>query len=122
MISKPAFPARLSGAMEGEPRRSRSSGALCIRPVAPQHSWRNWVRKSWARTSPNLPSRAGKLDDTRRALVADAVEDLAALMQPGLRALSALAEQGRDTTAAALQLWREYYNARSAIVALAFTH
>ena len=69
-----------------------------------------------------LPSRADKLDDTRRALVADAVEDLAALMQPGLRALSALAEQGRDTTAAALQLWREYYNARSAIVALAFTH
>ena len=68
-----------------------------------------------------LPDRAGELDVTRQALVADAVEDVAALMQPGLRALSALAEQGRDTTAAALQLWREYYDARSAIVALAAT-
>ena len=69
----------------------------------------------------DLPVRAQRLDKQRRALVFDAVGDLAALMQPGLRALSALTEQGRDTTAAALRLWREYYHARAAILALTET-
>ena len=64
-------------------------------------------------------SRADGLDAARRSLVSEAIDDLAALLQVGLRSLSALSEQGRDPTAPALQVWREYYRARSAIMALA---
>jgi len=50
--------------------------------------------------------------------VAHGIEDLAAVMQPGLRALLSLTAQGQDTTAAALTLWREFHTARTAILDL----
>ena len=51
-------------------------------------------------------------------MVAHGIEDLAAVMQPGLRALLSLTAQGQDTTAAALTLWREFHTARTAILDL----
>ena len=45
-------------------------------------------------------------------MIARGVDDLAAVMQPGLRALLSLTAQGQDTTAAALTLWREFDRAR----------
>ena len=65
-----------------------------------------------------FPARARGLAADSYRMVADAVADLVAIMQPGLRALLALSTEGRDTTAAALTLWREFHMAREAIVSL----
>ena len=65
-----------------------------------------------------LPVRAADLEDPYFRSVANAVDDLSAVMQPGLRALLALSEQGKDTTSAALALWREFHVARNAILSL----
>ena len=69
----------------------------------------------------SLPDRAARLSKIRRELVASGVDDLAAVLQPGMRALIALTAKGQDTTSAALTLWREFHTARSAILSLAET-
>ncbi|UOR16078.1 hypothetical protein [Qipengyuania aquimaris] len=66
----------------------------------------------------SLPARAATLGEAHYAIVACAIDDLAAVMQPGLRALLAMTDKGEDTTSAALTLWREFHKARHAIVAL----
>ena len=66
-----------------------------------------------------LPERAERLGEERCAMIGLATRDLMAVLRPGLRALGTLADEGRDTTVAALALWREFYAARDAIVALA---
>lgn len=66
-----------------------------------------------------LPDRAAALGGARLDLVAHGIDDLSAVLQPGLRALLALTAQGQDTTSAALTLWREFHTARSAIIAIA---
>ncbi len=67
----------------------------------------------------SLPERAVALGGPKHAMIARGIDDLAAVMQPGLRALLSLDGQGHDTTSAALTLWREFHNAREAILALA---
>lgn len=67
----------------------------------------------------DLPARAAAGGGWRYDMTARAIEDIAAFMQPGLRALLALTARGQDTTAAALTLWREFHSARSAIIELA---
>lgn len=66
----------------------------------------------------SLPARACAAGGERLRLVETALGDLTAIMQIGLRALLGAAGQGRDTTAAALTLWREFHSARGAILAL----
>ena len=66
----------------------------------------------------SLPLRAAQQDSRTYALAADAIDDLAAVMQPGLRALLTLTAGGKDTTAAAMTLWREFHMARAAIMRL----
>ncbi|MBX7482162.1 hypothetical protein [Qipengyuania qiaonensis] len=63
-----------------------------------------------------LPLRAARMGGWRYETAARGIDDLAAVMQPGLRALLSLTAQGRDTTAAALTLWREFHAARRAIL------
>ncbi|TMM48272.1 hypothetical protein [Qipengyuania marisflavi] len=67
----------------------------------------------------SLPLRAAELGGWHYEMVARGIDDLAAVMQPGLRALLALTADGRDTTAAALTLWREFHIARAAILSIA---
>ena len=67
----------------------------------------------------SLPERAVAAGGAKLDMVVRGVDDLAAVMQPGLRALLSLTAQGLDTTSAALTLWREFHNAREAILALA---
>ena len=67
-----------------------------------------------------LPLRAAELSGWRFETIARGIDDLAAFMQPGLRALLSLTARGQDTTAAALTLWREFHASRSAIVDLAY--
>ncbi|QKG70836.1 hypothetical protein [Erythrobacter mangrovi] len=65
-----------------------------------------------------LPLRAAEKGGWHYEMVARGVDDLAAIMQPGLRALLSLTAQGQDTTAAALTLWHEFHTSRSAILSL----
>ncbi|MEL7445298.1 MAG: hypothetical protein AAGK02_05725 [Pseudomonadota bacterium] len=46
------------------------------------------------------------------------VDDIDAMMQPGLTALRTIAARGQDVTAPALALWREFHTARNAVMAL----
>lgn len=66
----------------------------------------------------SLPLRAAEAGGYAFEATARGIDDLAAVMQPGLRALLALTAQGKDTTAAALTLWREFHHARTAIMTL----
>ena len=66
-----------------------------------------------------LPDRALQLGGFEYEMVMRGVDDLAAVMQPGLRALLALSAQGQDTTSAALTLWQEFHKSRDAIIGFA---
>src|SRR5690606_36862982 len=55
----------------------------------------------------------------RREMAEQGIEDLTAIMAPGLSALLAAHARGARPAAAALALWREFYGARDALVALA---
>lgn len=62
--------------------------------------------------------RAAAAGPARLALAEQAIDDCAAALHTGLTALMAGAAGGRDTTAAALTLWREYDRARAGLLAL----
>lgn len=65
-----------------------------------------------------IPARIAEAGEARFEIALDALEDIDAMLLPGLAALGALSARGRDPTAPALALWREFYNARQAILAL----
>lgn len=54
----------------------------------------------------------------RREQAELAIDDLCAIMEPGLSALLAVHSRGSDATAAALALWQEFDRARHALLAL----
>ena len=62
--------------------------------------------------------RAAVAGPTRLALAEQAIDDCAAALHSGLNALIAATEAGRDCTAAALTLWREFDRARNGLIAL----
>ena len=66
-----------------------------------------------------FPARAAQLTGWRGEEVATRIEDLAFVMQTGLRALIVAAGTGCDTTPAAVTLWREFHAARAGILAIA---
>lgn len=66
----------------------------------------------------NFVSQVQTLGGARLKLAENHVADMAAFMQPGLAALLAVNARGQDATAPALSLWREYYFAREALMAL----
>lgn len=55
----------------------------------------------------------------RRDLALQGVEDLAAILEPGLAALLAVHDNGTDAAPAAMALWQEFLVARDALLALA---
>lgn len=67
----------------------------------------------------DFPQRLSDIAPWQRDLAEQALEDLDAILQPGLTALRAIEKRGHDTTAPALALWREYRNAREALLAMA---
>ncbi|MCH2487622.1 MAG: hypothetical protein MK010_07775 [Erythrobacter sp.] len=69
-------------------------------------------------TGATVPARALAIGGWRGDRVATAIEDLAFVMQTGLRALLTATSTGRDTAPAALVLWREFQAARDAILAM----
>ncbi len=58
------------------------------------------------------------VSDWQQKLALQALEDLDAVLQPGLAALRAIEARGRDGSAPAQALWREFLRSRESILAL----
>ncbi len=65
-----------------------------------------------------FPDRISEAAPWQRELAWQGLEDIEAMLEPGLAALETLRKRGNATTAPALALWREFYGARSAMMAL----
>ncbi len=52
----------------------------------------------------------------QRTLVAQGIDDIAAMLGSGLAALATLSGRAQDTAAPALALWREFHAARAALL------
>ena len=66
----------------------------------------------------NFPAIMRDTGGWRQSVAEQGVDDLAAIMRPGLAALLALQTDGVLTTAAATALWQEFLAARAALLAL----
>ncbi|MFM5885759.1 MAG: hypothetical protein ACKOQ3_10640 [Novosphingobium sp.] len=67
----------------------------------------------------NFPAVMRDLGGWRRELSEQGIDDLSAVMEPGLAALLAVHARGVNPAPAALALWQEFQAARSALLALA---
>ena len=67
----------------------------------------------------NFPAVMRDCGGWRRDLAEQGVEDLYAIMEPGLSALLAVHARGADAAAPALALWQEFHAARNALLGLA---
>lgn len=65
-----------------------------------------------------FPSELNRAPQWQRALAQQGVEDIEAMIRPGLAALEIVTQRKGAATAPALALWREFYNARRAIMAI----
>lgn len=68
-----------------------------------------------------FPGTARDAGGWRRKQAEEGIQDLAAVMEPGIAALLAVHARGADPSAAALALWQEFDRARQALLALAPT-
>lgn len=66
----------------------------------------------------NFPEAACAAGGWRLELAQQGVDDIAAIMEPGLAALFAAHARGANAPAAAFALWEEFCNARDALMAL----
>ncbi|MEO1730162.1 MAG: hypothetical protein AAFR64_05445 [Pseudomonadota bacterium] len=66
-----------------------------------------------------FPAQMSEASEWQRELAWQGIDDIDAMMRPGLAALSALTQRGGATNAPALALWREFYDARCAVMTLA---
>ena len=67
---------------------------------------------------PTTPELLRDTDPRARERAERAIEDLAAVMEPGLAALLAVRARGADAAAPAHALWHEFQMARAALLAL----
>ena len=66
----------------------------------------------------NYPAIMRDVGGWRLALAEQGIDDLAAMMEPGLAALLAVHARGSSAAPAALVLWREFHAARAALLDL----
>ena len=66
----------------------------------------------------NFPAMMRDTGGWRHELAQQGVDDLAAIMEPGLSALLAASSRGVAAKSAALALWQEFQAAREALLAL----
>lgn len=66
----------------------------------------------------NFPAVMRDIGGWRRDLCEQGIDDLSAIMEPGLAALLAVHARGVNPAPAALALWQEFHAARSALLAL----
>lgn len=67
----------------------------------------------------NFPASVREAASWRRELAQTGIDDLAAIMEPGIAALLAVHGRGADAQAPARALWREFQAARDALLTLA---
>ena len=60
----------------------------------------------------------GNANDWQRDLARQGVEDIDAMLRPGLAALGTVTARGQDASVPAQALWREFHHAREAVLAL----
>ncbi len=65
-----------------------------------------------------FPYRLKALDPWRQHLAERGMDDLKAIMEPGIEALVTVNENGLDTAVPAMALWREFVAARESLLAL----
>ncbi len=66
----------------------------------------------------NFPAMMRDIGGWRRDLAEQGIDDLSAVMEPGLAALLAIHARGVNPAPAALALWQEFHAARAALLAL----
>ena len=66
----------------------------------------------------NFPAVMRDAGGWRRALAEQGIDDLSAVMEPGLAALLAVHARGANPAVPALALWQEFHAARAALLAL----
>ena len=66
----------------------------------------------------NFPAVMRDAGGWRRTLTEQGIDDLSAVMEPGLVALLAVHARGANPAVPALALWQEFYAARAALLAL----
>jgi len=66
----------------------------------------------------DYPALIGVAEPWRRELAARGIDEMAAMMEPGLEALLGVNARGADPRAAALALWQEYEQARASLLTL----
>ncbi len=64
-----------------------------------------------------FPDTLGGASEWQRELAERGIDDIDAMMRPGLTALNTLTARGSDTSAPAIALWREFHHAREAVLA-----
>ncbi len=67
---------------------------------------------------PRFAEDLATASDRQRRLAGQAIEDIGAIMKPGLTALRTIAVRDQDTTAPAIALWREFQSARESVLAI----
>ena len=65
-----------------------------------------------------LPDRISDAPNWKRSLAWQHIEDIDAMMRPGFAALATITSRGASAHVPTLALWREFYNARDAVMAL----
>lgn len=66
----------------------------------------------------NFPALIRDAAKWRRELAEQGIDDMTAMMQPGIAALLGVNARGADPRHAALALWREFTHARAAVLTL----
>lgn len=71
--------------------------------------------------SPSLSRLIDNAQPWQATLLAQGMEDVAAMLGSGMAALATLSGRGQNTAAPALVLWREFHAARGALLAVLYT-
>jgi hypothetical protein len=66
----------------------------------------------------NFPALMREAEPWRRELAERGIEDMTAVLEPGITALLGVNARGASPRPAALALWREFIDARAAVLAL----
>ncbi|TRD11287.1 hypothetical protein FGU71_05115 [Erythrobacter insulae] len=64
----------------------------------------------------SFASVLGNSDEWQRELAWQSIEDIDAMMRPGLTALKVITSRGMDAGAPAQALWREFHSAREGVI------
>ncbi|MDE1917918.1 MAG: hypothetical protein KGJ57_18505 [Sphingomonadales bacterium] len=67
----------------------------------------------------HIPFALDRAVGGRRVLIEEGIDDMLAMMEPGITALLDVAQRGGQTEPAAMALWQEFLRARAGLVALA---